>query len=336
VTERQQRPTVSSVSNLEPDPCETRAAGGGVAVATPDRLLLEAREVPLGGPRAMLVRRTLPHRQRRTVGAWCFADHYGPDDVAAGAAMQVPPHPHTGLQTVTWLLSGDVLHRDSLGSQQVVRPGELNLMTAGHGIAHAEDSVPGDGTNLHGVQLWVALPDAHREQPAHFEHHADLPVLVDGDVSTVVIMGELAGERSAALAYTPLLGAEVTIGPGGSARLPLEPDFEHAVLSLDGAAFVQGEGVPRSALAYLGRGSRELALSSSDGARVLLLGGVPFGEELVMWWNFVGRDHDEIATAREDWEAGRRFPPVVDRPGERLPAPALPLTRLKPRPSTPA
>ena len=316
------------MSNLEPDPCETRAAGGGVAVAAEDRLLLEPREVPLGGPRAMLVRRTLPHRDRRTVAAWCFVDHYGP---AGGAPMRVPPHPHTGLQTVSWLLSGHVRHTDSLGSDQVVRPGELNLMTAGHGIAHAEDSVDGSGP-LHGVQLWVALPDAHRDQPAHFEHHADLPVLQDGAVSTVVIVGGLAGVHSHALTYTPLLGAEVRIPAGAGTRLPLEPQFEHAVLALEGSPVVAGSALPRSTLAYLGRDRSELDLAAQDGARLLLLGGVPFEEELVMWWNFVGRDHDDIVTARADWAAGERFGAVAYN-GDRLPAPELPVTRLKPRPS---
>src|ERR1700712_1639289 len=156
------------MSNVESDPdelqCRTSSrVGPGVEVIT-------AREVPLGGPRAMSVRRTLPQRQRSLVGAWCFADHYGPDDVADGGGMDVPPHPHTGLQTVSWLFAGEVEHRDSGGGHARVRPGELNLMPAGRGVAHSEVSTP-DTTTLHGVQLWVALPDAARDVERGFDHH---------------------------------------------------------------------------------------------------------------------------------------------------------------------
>jgi redox-sensitive bicupin YhaK (pirin superfamily) len=298
--------------------------------------VLGAREVPLGGPRMMLVRRTLPHRDRRTVGAWCFVDHFGPQEASDGPVMHVPPHPHTGLQTVTWLIEGEVLHQDSLGSVQRIAPGELNLMTAGHGIAHAEDSIANGSPRLHGVQLWVALPDADRHQQPHFEHHARLPVLGDGGVTATVIIGELAGERSAALSYSPLLAAEVVIAAGGVGRLPVEPEFDHAVLAVEGSPEVDGVAVPTSSMLYLGLGRRDLSLGSAGGARVLLLGGTPFAENLLMWWNFVARDHDEIALARADWEAGRRFGPVPDYRGDRLAAPAMPATRLLPRPSHPS
>jgi len=323
------------MSNLEGDPERAGAGGTAVAVDSPGHELLLAREVPLGGPRTMLVRRTLPHRVRRTVGAWCFVDHFGPQDRASGPGMHVPPHPHTGLQTVTWLLEGEVLHRDSLGSVQLVRPGELNLMTAGSGIAHAEDS-PADGSPvLHGLQLWVALPDAVRHQQPHFEHHARLPTVRIGSATVTVIIGALAGERSAALTYSPLLGAQLTLPGGGAARLPLEPDFEHAVLAVDGSVVIDGVTLPRSAMLYLGRDRDGLAVSSEAGARLVLLGGTPFEENLLMWWNFVARDHDEIVQARADWESGRRFGPVADYPGGRLAAPALPTTRLVARPSRP-
>ena len=290
--------------------------------------LLEPREVPLGGPRAMLVRRTLPHRDIRTIGAWCFVDHFGP--TRGGPAMHVPPHPHIGLQTVTWLLAGDVEHRDSVGSRQLVHPGELNVMTAGEGIAHSEDTVSPIATDLHGVQLWTALPDADRRQEPHFEHHADLPVLRADGVTVTVFVGELDGARSAAAAYSPLLGAEVVLADGARVELPLEEDFEHGVLAVDGSPTAAGVRIPVSALVHLEPGRRSLVLEGPG--RVLLLGGTPFGEDLLMWWNFVARSHEEIVAAREDWQAGRRFG-VVDHPTARLPAPALPTTPLRARPN---
>jgi quercetin 2,3-dioxygenase len=319
--------SVAVVSNLEANPEEVRsgdvltAVGAGVT-------LLEPREVPLGGPRAMLVRRTLPHRDIRTIGAWCFVDHFGP--TRGGPGMHVPPHPHIGLQTVTWLLDGDVEHRDSIGSRQLVQPGELNVMTAGEGIAHAEDTVGPVPADLAGVQLWTALPDADRRQEPHFEHHADLPVLTADGVAVTVFMGELDGARSAAAAYSPLVGAEVTLDAGARAELPLEADFEHGVLAVAGTPAAAGVRIPVSALVHQGPGRRSLVLEGPG--RVLLLGGTPFQEDLLMWWNFVARTHDEIVRARQDWEAGRRFG-VVDHPAARLAAPALPTTPLRPRPS---
>jgi redox-sensitive bicupin YhaK (pirin superfamily) len=321
------------MSNLEQDPVET--ACGGVATLDadgPGHELLAPREVPLGGPRAMLVRRTLPHRERRMVGAWCFVDHYGPDDLTGADGMQVPPHPHTGLQTVSWLLDGEVLHLDSLGNRQLIRPGQLNLMTAGHGIAHAEESLPAPQrtTNrLHGVQLWVALPAASRGVAPAFEHHATLPVLRLGGVELTVLVGGLDGAASAATTFSPLLGADARLAPGSAAALPLDPAFEHAVLVTDGAATVDGHPVPRGALLVLDRGRTSCRLASEPGAQLLLLGGTPFEERIVMWWNFVGADHDEVAAARADWAAAaERFGPVPGARDGRLPAPTLPTTRL--------
>ncbi len=281
----------------------------------------------------MTVRRTLPHRRVRTIGAWCFLDHYGPREVDASGAggMTVPSHPHTGLQTVTWLLAGQVVHDDSVGSHQEVRPGELNLMTAGHGIAHAEISTPGVAGPLHGVQLWVALPEDSRHQPPHFEHHADLPQTRDDGVTLTVLMGQLAGMLSPAKTYSPLLAAVVEIPSGGRTTLQLDPGFEHGALSLDGPARFNDLPVERGTLAAFAPGQRALTLSAEQPARVLLLGGAPFDEELVMWWNFVGRTHDDIAEARADWIDGRRFGAVRSAAGEPLPAPALPRTRLIPR-----
>ncbi|MGW2221243.1 pirin family protein [Nonomuraea sp. NPDC001684] len=300
------------MSNMERDPRELRCAADGG-----DRSeVLTGREVPLGGPRAMRVSRTLPGVHRRMIGAWCFVDAYGPEP----ALMRVPPHPHTGLQTVTWLLAGEVLHRDSVGSLSEVRPGRLNLMTAGRGISHSEES---PGTTLHGVQLWVALPEAHRRTAPAFEHHATLPVLSGPGFDATVIMGTLGGVTSPATTYTPLVGAEVTVD--GTGEVPLDPAFEHGLLLLDGEV---EQAVP-GALRYLPPGPGTLRLSGRG--RVLLIGGEPFGEEIVMWWNFVGRSHEEIAAFRKEWAEGEGFGAVEGFDGEPLPAPTLPSIRLKPR-----
>lgn len=299
--------------------------------------LLPAREVPLGGTRSILVRRTLPNRTLRTVGAWCFVDHYGPHDVSAGRGMDVPPHPHTGLQTVSWLLAGEVEHRDSMGSLASIRPGELNLMTSGRGVAHSEVST-GDGLTLHGAQLWVALPDAYRHQAPHFEHHTGLPEVDDwprGGFHATVIVGSLGGETSPARTYSPLVGAHVRLSDAASGVLPLEPEFEHAALLLNGDATVDGVPVEVGSLLYLGGGRTELAFATSREAELLLLGGTPFEEELLMWWNFVGRSHEEIVADRTDWEAGRRFGVVHGYRGDALPAPQLPTTRMRARPRRP-
>jgi hypothetical protein len=278
----------------------------------------------------MTVRRTLPHRDRRMVGAWCFADHYGPDPVEDGG-MFVPPHPHTGLQTVSWLLSGEVLHHDSLGSEQLIRPGQLNLMTAGRGIAHAEVTPPRSTEELHGVQLWVALPSEARDTAPAFEHHAELPTLqLPGCVATVIV-GDTDGAQSAATTFTDLLGVELNLDASADVVFPVRAGFEHAVLALDAEVLVQDAVVPRNALHHLPPGNDGIRIRSRVPTRALVLGGLPFEETVVMWWNFLGTDHEAIAAARADWEAfSDRF---GDVPGyeSRLAAPALPGTRLKPR-----
>jgi quercetin 2,3-dioxygenase len=318
------------VSNLELNPQES-VCGGRAAIATePVRELLPGREVTLG-PRGTVVSRTLPHRDRRMVGAWCFVDHYGPEDIAARPGMRVPPHPHTCLQTVTWLVEGEVLHRDSLGSEVVIRPGQLNLMTAGRAIAHAELSPPDHHPVLHGVQLWVALPERDRLAEPHFEHHQQLPVLADTGVAVTLLMGELAGVTSPATVYSPLLGAEISLNGGAEARLPLRSEFEYAALTLSGTVDIDGFRLARGGLLYLGTDRSDLALRAERPGRVLLLGGEPFEEQIVMWWNFVGRSHDEIVQAREDWMSGRTFGTVRGYDGDPLPAPPMPTTPLKPR-----
>ncbi|WP_214370159.1 pirin family protein [Pseudonocardia sp. H11422] len=306
----------------------------GAATAGPVRELLSARTVQLG--EGTEVRRLLPSLNRRMIGVWCFVDHYGPDDIAREPGMQVPPHPHIGLQTVSWLLDGEVHHRDSLGSNQLIRAGELALMTAGGGIAHSEQSPDPHSPVLHGAQLWVALPDADHARAARFEHHSELPVIIDRGLRATVLLGELAGARSPGRVHSPLVGVDIALAAGSDVRIPLEPDFEHAVLTVSGAADLDGELDPGT-LCYLGCGRSELRLRAENDSRLLLLGGVPFAEEIVMWWNFVGRSGAEIAEARAQWQAELsgtgegRFGAVRGYEGPALAAPELPSTPLRPR-----
>jgi redox-sensitive bicupin YhaK (pirin superfamily) len=316
------------VSNLDRTPALTRCGGLADVAPRPVQQVFAGREVALG--ESTVVRRLLPNLGRRLVGAWCFVDHYGPDDIASGPGMQVPPHPHIGLQTVSWLLEGEVHHRDSLGSDQLIRPGELGLMTAGAAITHAEQSPAPHPALLHGVQLWVALPDEARSTAPAWEHHSYLPQMRDRGATATVILGGLGGELSPGTTHSELVGVDVLLAAGADLLLPLEPEFEHAVLVMSGAAVVDGTPLEPGAMIYLGCARRDLSLAATDGARLMLLGGVPFEEEIVMWWNFVARSNDEIVAAREAWLAGETFPDVAGYDGYRLPAPELPPGRLKP------
>jgi redox-sensitive bicupin YhaK (pirin superfamily) len=287
----------------------------------------------------MLVTRTLPNRERRMVGAWCFVDFYGPADVAGTRGMRVPAHPHTALQTVSWLVAGEVQHDDSLGSRQLIRPGQLNLMTAGRGIAHAEQTPREHSPVLHGVQLWVALPDADRDTDRRFDHYVPTPVTRTGAIVRV-FLGELDGVSSPVPTFTPLLGAQIDLAAGTRLVLEVDPTFEHGVLVDKGRVAVDDTTVDVAELAYRAAGPSSLELRNTGDrpARVVLLGGTPFTEELVMWWNFVGRSHEDIAAYREQWQqhdarfgevSGYR--PVTQGVPVRLPAPRLPTTRLRPR-----
>ncbi|MER7668137.1 pirin family protein [Kitasatospora sp. NPDC096128] len=292
---------------------------------------MSPRDVPLGGPRAMTVRRTLPHRSRRLIGAWCFVDHYGPDDVALTGGMDVAPHPHTGLQTVSWLFTGEIEHRDSLGVHAFVRPGELNLMTSGHGICHSEVSTPAT-TVLHGVQLWVVLPDEHRDTARDFHHHVPEAVTLDGGEARV-FLGTLAGRTSPVPTFTPLLGAELTLAPHATVTLTVDPAFEHGVLVDHGEVRLADADLHPGDLGYLAPGPTTLTLTNTADApaRLVLLGGTPFEEQIVMWWNFIGRSGEEIVQARNDWEKSSRFGEVHGYDGARLRAPELPGLPLKAR-----
>jgi quercetin 2,3-dioxygenase len=325
------------MSNIVAEPTVQVCAGR--PEAGPVRELLPAKAVPLG--ESTVVRRLLPTMVRRMVGAWCFVDHYGPDDIAREPGMQVPPHPHTGLQTVSWLLDGEVHHRDSLGSDARIRPGELALMTAGAAIAHSEQSPDPHSPILHGAQLWVALPAAQRHRAPSFAHHTDLPVLAEAGVRATLLLGELGGARSPGAVHTPLVGVDVDLDADATVALPLEPDFEHAVLTVSGAPDVDGGALAPGSLCYLGTGRAELRVHAPAASRLLLLGGLPFSEEIVMWWNFVARTGDEVAAAREAWQAELSGPPGPAGPGRfgtvrgfdgpALAAPPLPATPLRPR-----
>jgi redox-sensitive bicupin YhaK (pirin superfamily) len=257
----------------------------------------------------MSIRRALPTRLRRMVGAWCFLDHFGPLAIRGTRGLRVAPHPHIGLQTVTWLLQGDILHRDSLGNEQRIQPGQLNLMTSGRGISHSEESPAGSIDPLHGAQLWIALPDTVRHGEPGFEHHPRLPVVRHDSAQVTLIVGEALGERSPSRTYTPLVGMDVTVNDATECKLPLQDRFEHCVLVLEGSAQV-GEDeaalVPGTLL-YLGCGRDWLRLRTHAPARLLLLGGAPFPETMLMWWNFVARSKAELTQACRDWNGGAPY-----------------------------
>ncbi|WP_314428392.1 pirin family protein [uncultured Microbacterium sp.] len=296
------------------------------------RIVLEPREVPLGGVRGMNVLRVLPHRNLPTIGAWCFLDRFGPADTR----MRVEPHPHIGLQTVTWPLVGEIRHRDSLGSDADLRRGQLNLMTAGNGISHSEYSIGDDPIPLDALQFWVVLPESARHGSGGFERHTELPQVTlsadaGEDATGVVVLGEFAGAVSPATVYTPIVGAEISVPAGTRVRLPLRPEWEHALMLVECDATVATHAMPRNEMLYLGDSREFVEVYSAQGALLFLIGGEPFENEIVMWWNFAGRTHDEIVEARADWEAASDRFGVVDGHDIRIPAPPLPDVRLMPR-----
>ena len=278
----------------------TRLAGRVAGLVAME--VLTPRDVPLGGLRAMTVRRTLPQRQRSLIGAWCFVDHYGPDEVDASSGMVVPPHPHTGLQTVSWLFTGEIEHRDSAGHHAFVRPGELNLMTAGRGISHSEYSTP-DTTTLHGAQLWLALPDGDRQVEPTFEHFAPDPVVGDGlggpGLHRLAARLDVARDDVQPVARS---GAHA----GGRVRrcgCPVDSSYELGVLVDTGAVRVDGKPLAAHELGFVEPGAETARATADEDTRLLVLGGPPFGEQIVMWWNFIGREHDEVVGYRAQWEA---------------------------------
>jgi len=280
--------------------------------------LLPGREVPLG--KYTTVQRMLPHRERRTVGAWCFLDHFGPQSVINMPGMQVPPHPHMGLQTVTWLLEGEVLHRDSLGSLRTIHPGQLNLMTSGHGIAHSEESPKDHPPSLHGLQLWVALPKPSEEVEPSFQHHPaeTIPALDLAGAKLRVVAGSAYGATSPVHVLSPLFYVDARLDRGIELTLPDEWP-ERAVYVVEGVVALDGEPHGPGTMIVM-RADVPACISAIERAHVMVLGGAPLDGERHVWWNFVSSSRARIERAKADWRSGS-FPTVPGDETEFIPLP---------------
>jgi redox-sensitive bicupin YhaK (pirin superfamily) len=280
-----------------------------------------SRQAEVGG---IPIHRLMPSRQRRMIGAWCFLDHAGPSVFTSGAGMRVGPHPHIGLQTFTWMLQGEVLHRDSLGTEQIIRPGQVNLMTAGRGIAHTEESLPGE-EKLHAAQVWIALPPEASDCALAFDHHPVLPRWSEGGCDFTLLAGSYGKHRAPARLYSPLVGIDLFSEKGTDVQLPLDPAFEYGILTLEGETQIDAQPFAADELAYLGSGNSELRLQLSPGSRIILIGGEPWDNDVLIWWNFVGHSKAQIAQAQHDWEArNERFGTIRGYDGEPMTAPPLP------------
>jgi redox-sensitive bicupin YhaK (pirin superfamily) len=291
-------------------------------MSTPDTLRIEGHAAIVGD--GMPINRVLPSRLRRLVGPWCFLDHIGPAAIGKVGPLRVGPHPHIGLQTVTWLTAGEILHRDSLGSLQMIRAGQLNVMTSGRAISHSEESPSASAGEIHGVQFWTVLPDAARFMEPMFDHYAVLPKIERENLSITVISGEYDGARSPARHFWPIVGLEITAGVVDT-TLNLNPAFEHALLVIEGEANIDGEALLPNVMLYLGAGRERIQLGCSASCRIILIGGKPFEEEILMWWNFVGRTREELTQACVQWNAGEGgFGDVHGYDGKRLTAPMPP------------
>ena len=275
------------------------------------------------------IRRALPNRHRRMVGAWCFFDHAGPADYPTGKGITIGPHPHIGLQTFSWMIEGTILHTDSLGYRQWINPGQVNLMTAGRGISHAEESPADAPGRFQLAQLWIALPKEEIEREPSFHHYPDLPVLDRGGFRITVLAGTFAGNRAPAEVFSPLVGLDLASEGPARTGLPIDPAFEYGVMVLEGTAAVAGESLSPGALLYFGVGRDRLAIETRAASRLLLIGGRPFGEEILLWWNFVGRSVEDMEKATSDWIKGDRFGKVQGARGEPLVAPELKGLRLR-------
>lgn len=272
------------------------------------------------------VRRVLPNKGRTMVGPFIFADQFGPAELDIGAAMDVRPHPHINLATVTWLFEGAIDHRDSLGTFATIRPGQVNLMTAGRGIVHSERSPQAErdaGPRLYGMQTWLALPDGQEEIDPAFEARTDLPVVEDTCAKATVIMGSLWGARAPTTTHADTIYAEIALAPGGALPIDAEAD-ERAVMLVGGEALLDGEALTLYSLAILAPGVA-MRLSSERGGRVMLLGGEAFATKRHVWWNFVSSDRERINQAKDDWRSGR-FPIVPGDSEEFIPIPDQPKT----------
>ena len=296
-------------------------------------MLIEPRLVKLTTRTGVEVRRTVPHARLKMIGPWCFIDHFGPTKQTD--AMVVAAHPHTGLQTVTWLIEGHIEHRDSIGSVQLIEPGQLNLMTAGRGIAHSELSLAGP-EHLHAVQLWVALPKESIAVAPEFEHQANLPRFSIGNTQVTVLAGELQGESAPTKTFSPMMGAEFRIKAGESVTVQINEEFEYGFMPAQGSVTIGDETAPSSSVIYCEPGATSVTITAHEDVILLMLGGKPFGEKILMWWNFIGRTNDDIVQARNDWNNraelnNQRFTDFEDAIGGWVPAPELPNVTLQPR-----
>jgi redox-sensitive bicupin YhaK (pirin superfamily) len=277
---------------------------------------------------AFKVNRTLPGKQRTMVGPFIFVDEFGPARLPAGHGMDVRPHPHINLATVTYLFEGAIEHRDSIGSHAVIEPGAINLMTAGSGIVHSERSPQAlrpDGPSLYGMQTWLALPDGREEVAPAFDHVTSgaLPLVEDDGASARVLMGTLWGATAATPQHSPTIYADIVLGSGGTIPVNSEAD-ERAVMLVGGEAELDGQTLDPFAL-YVLRPGHAARLASASGGRVMLMGGQAFATRRYVFWNFVSSSRDRINQAKEDWKAMRfRLPPGDDQ--EFIPLPEIPLT----------
>ena len=285
------------------------------------------QQVPLRSAeigRGTIIQRALPSRYKRMIGAWCFLDHAGPVTFATGDGLDVGPHPHMGLQTFTWMIEGTMMHGDSLGNKQLIRPKQVNLMTAGHGISHTEVA-PDTETQMHSVQLWIALPDDKKDMPPQFEHYPDLPVLQQDQIEFTVLVGDFLGTTSPVQVHSELLGVDLSTEVDTITTLPLNPHFEYGVLVLQGKANINDHVIDDQHMLLIEPGMAEIRLELPANTRLILVGGVPFESPILLWWNFVGRTQAEMEIARQQWvDHDSRFGEVTDYVGSRLVAPVLP------------
>ncbi len=284
--------------------------------------IIKARLKDVGG---IPVARVLPTKERRLIGAWCFLDHAGPTVFNGDSeGMRVSPHPHTGLQTFTWMIEGEVLHRDSLGFEQVIRPGQVNLMTAGHGISHSEDT-HGESHKLHAVQLWIALPEVVKETLPRFDHYPVLPHWSEEGANFNLLVGEYLSYKAPTLSFSPLLGLDIVAHSLSKQVLVLRPDFEYGIFIIKGKGIIEGQTYNENELIYLGNNGTEVSIQLPAESHILLLGGEPLNEPVLMWWNFVGRTKAEIIATVDDWNRGStRFGRVINDERPPTPSPLMP------------
>ncbi|WP_111858961.1 pirin family protein [Acinetobacter sp. CFCC 10889] len=282
----------------------------------------EIRSAEIG--KGTVIKRALPSRQKRMIGAWCFLDHAGPVSFPQGDGLDVGPHPHTGLQTFTWMIEGTMMHTDSIGSKQLIRPKQVNLMTAGYGISHTEVA-PDTETKMHAAQLWIALPDDKLNMAPQFDHYPELPIVTREGVEFTVLVGEYLNTISPVKVHSELLGVDLTAQASTTTRIPLNPQFEYGFLALEGTAIINGHELTDDNMVVLEPGLSEIEIQLHAGSRLLLLGGEPFESPILLWWNLVGRTQEELKIAREQWiNHDTRFGSIPDYEGPRLEAPAFP------------